>query len=710
MTTIVASPPTYQSLPRINWNASPAGQAGYMDISNEDVSRMFAPQRKLVTRSSSSSSLNSDVSSTSTSTLTSTTDSSQFSHADQPVLLKKKSRGGFWPVTKAESTASLTHTKANGAVQSANNAIAVSKNAVAPTTPDLNTTAPNGIRALPPTQSPALLVLLPMNGTFERKQISVPIAPDPPQKIGRQTNAKTIPRPDNGYFDSKVLSRSHAEIWADQQGRVWIKDIKSSNGTFVDGNRLSPENKESEPTELKQGTTLELGIDIVSEDQKTIVHHKVSAKVEFAGFPGKSSNILDMNFGDLDPSQPHNLLNSPMGAPMLHPRTQQGRPINGRAASVTSSAVGSGVSGLAQRQMSYWAAPLNIEQLVKQVGVEMRAAKQQAYDLEQANKHLSHLIPSESSTSHISPTSGVRKPKPPRTSHAHFTEPPAPPPSQPLPEKPDGGIKSASPSKREMTTNGVTTSPTSTQSSQILQLIEALESAKKEMASQAAKVKELEAILKQERTAREAAEEKAKRLEELSSARPTTIIESQSIPKMNTKGGDGDVSIPRVDNKTSESALQEQFDSLLSQMAQMQSTLHATTSRAETAEKQCSTLAEMIEKYRRENHEETSIPDPDVPDIEAPSSSMFDGFEDDEDVSPMRSATVRAAAKSQGNGHVKSPSMSTNLEQAVASVLSQTQNGQSIPVQSAPYISMLGVVLIGVGVMAYLNSYKKGET
>ena len=63
----------------------------------------------------------------------------------------------------------------------------------------------------------------------------------------------------------------------------------------------------------KQSDSLELGIDIVSEDQKTIVHHKVSAKVEFAGFPGKSGNALDLlSFGELDPSQGNQLLTSPM--------------------------------------------------------------------------------------------------------------------------------------------------------------------------------------------------------------------------------------------------------------------------------------------------------------------------------------------------------------------------------------------------------------
>ena len=116
----------------------------------------------------------------------------------------------------------------------------------------------NGV-ARPQSQAepPAILHLLPMNGTFERKTITVPYYPDV-LRIGRQTNQKTIPTPLNGYFDSKVLSRQHAEVWADRQGRVFIRDVKSSNGTFVNGMRLSQENKESEPRELREQDVLEL--------------------------------------------------------------------------------------------------------------------------------------------------------------------------------------------------------------------------------------------------------------------------------------------------------------------------------------------------------------------------------------------------------------------------------------------------------------------
>ncbi|KAG1733163.1 hypothetical protein EDB19DRAFT_1639852 [Suillus lakei] len=120
------------------------------------------------------------------------------------------------------------------------------------------------------------LYLYPLNDTFIPKHISLHSGQR--VKIGRQTNAKTIPAERNGYFDSKVLSRQHAEIWEDN-GKIYIKDVKSSNGTFINGERLSPEGVESEPFELKNDDIVEFGIDIIGEDNKTTIHHKVAARV-----------------------------------------------------------------------------------------------------------------------------------------------------------------------------------------------------------------------------------------------------------------------------------------------------------------------------------------------------------------------------------------------------------------------------------------------
>ncbi|OCF77160.1 hypothetical protein I204_02872 [Kwoniella mangroviensis CBS 8886] len=120
------------------------------------------------------------------------------------------------------------------------------------------------------------LHLWPLQDTFVMKMIHLPEGQR--IKIGRQTNTKTVPGERNAYFDSKVLSRLHAEIW-EQGGKIFIKDVRSSNGTFINGERLSPESVESEPFELKNEDQVEFGIDIVSEDNRTIVHHKVAAKV-----------------------------------------------------------------------------------------------------------------------------------------------------------------------------------------------------------------------------------------------------------------------------------------------------------------------------------------------------------------------------------------------------------------------------------------------
>lgn len=365
MTTAVASPPSFQSL---GWNsgASPAG------LNSDDVSRMFMPQRKTVQRSNSSSSVSSSSSASSTVTAAqSSQNSSIVTNGDSGAYaVKKKPRGGFWPTVKADTATNGV----NGRSQTPTAVAAAPGSAASSVVPSHSPTQAqqNGARTAVSQASnepAAVLALLPMNGTFERKQINVPFFPDV-LRIGRQTNAKTVPTPSNGFFDSKVLSRQHAEVWAERNGKIWIRDVKSSNGTFVNGHRLSPENRDSEPQELHQHDTLELGIDIVSEDQKVIVHHKVSAKVEYAGIPGSSNNVLDLNFGDLDPSQNGILLSSPINQPIVASRGRGGGSLTNGRLSTTSSMAGGQMSSLAQqRHMNLWNMPLNVEHLVKTLSV-----------------------------------------------------------------------------------------------------------------------------------------------------------------------------------------------------------------------------------------------------------------------------------------------------------------------------------------------------
>ncbi|KAJ6475697.1 hypothetical protein C8R47DRAFT_1220536 [Mycena vitilis] len=128
------------------------------------------------------------------------------------------------------------------------------------------------------------LHLYPLDESFVPKRIA--LGAGQRVKIARPPNTKTQPGERNGYFDSRVLSRQHAEVW-EEAGKIFIKDVKSSNGTFINGERLSLEGRESEPYELKSDDILEFGVDIVSEDNRTVLHRKVVARVACV-FPSRN--------------------------------------------------------------------------------------------------------------------------------------------------------------------------------------------------------------------------------------------------------------------------------------------------------------------------------------------------------------------------------------------------------------------------------------
>ena len=397
--TAVASPPSLQSLPRLGWNSPSSSHAGGLNsMSAEDVSRIVLP-RKGPQRSNSSSSVHSVSSAASDSSAVTTlnaadgkpTQEAQATNGGEPEgwAQNKPEKYGrsLWSSSSEEAGGGAPAPVANGRPLSsapssgpvaapAMSALHAPSNVV-PSQKQLPVSQMvNGPRVAPAQMAPdppALLVLLPMNGTFERKQITVPPFPEI-LRIGRQTNAKTVPTPSNGYFDSKVLSRQHAEIWADRNGKVWIRDVKSSNGTFVNGVRLSPESRDSEPHELRENDMLELGIDIVSEDQKSIVHHKVSAKIEHAGIPSASTNVLDLNFGDIDPSSGNGLIGS-MFPQNGHVRGRTGsQSSNSSVRTMGPQGVMAGnANGLGvQRHASAWLSPVSVEQVVKRLTVSAR--------------------------------------------------------------------------------------------------------------------------------------------------------------------------------------------------------------------------------------------------------------------------------------------------------------------------------------------------
>lgn len=600
----------------------------------------------------------------------------------------------------------------------------------------LQSSQQNGVRAgsTPAGDPPAILTLIPLNGTFEKKQITLPYFPET-LRIGRQTNAKTVPTSKNGFFDSKVLSRQHAEIWADRAtGKVLIRDVKSSNGTFLNGQRLSPENRESEAHEIRENDTLELGIDIVSEDQKTIVHHKVSAKVEHAGVYGTVPNIFDLTLGDLDPASGNGLLPSPLSQPLSHLRGRAGSASSTRSAQSNASSQFNALQQ--QRQMNYWSSPLSIEQVVKRLTSEMKQAKQQQQELRQTDEFLTGLMKSgaaekekqkHSSGDSISSRQVNGRPKMPRVdSFSRFSEPPAPPPQQPLPEKPDAlprnGVDAISPLKRTDTEKpkmSAGSSPVSRESSQILSLIEALSSAKRELDTQGARVKELEQLLQQERLARESAEQKAKSLELVSakgSDRPSALRQDSQADGF-PQNPDHEMTVNKPDSQSiDEPAVQEQghtpaedqteklqrrLETMMEDMEAMRKQLSSYKERAEKAEAETGearkSLVEMIETLRKERaavrDREPLLPVRDT-------KFLNDTSHVDEE--PTAAVNHSDVGSQDATSSPRSKGADTGTELAT-----QPHKRLDAVEQASPLASMLGVVLLGVGLMAYLNGWQK---
>ena len=89
--------------------------------------------------------------------------------------------------------------------------------------------APSPFPSSQPTLQFPALYLYPINDSFIPKHIA--LSNNQHVKIGRQTNAKTAPGDKNGYFDSKVLSRQHAEVW-EEGGKVHIPTVLAA-GLFL---------------------------------------------------------------------------------------------------------------------------------------------------------------------------------------------------------------------------------------------------------------------------------------------------------------------------------------------------------------------------------------------------------------------------------------------------------------------------------------------
>lgn len=762
-------------------------------MSADDVSRMLMP-RKTAPRSNSSTSLSSQASTSSTVTASSVQQNGATAATNGGwIPPHKRPVRSLWPASKSEPISGLSTARPQSTTTATSGPSAASAisalHAPSPMAPSPHPNIPspgaqqqNGAsRMQQPNENTPVLYLTPMNGTFERKTITVPFYPDV-LRIGRQTNGKTVPTPLNGYFDSKVLSRQHAEIWADRTGKIWIRDVKSSNGTFVNGQRLSQENKDSDPHELKEQDMLELGIDIVSEDQKTVVHHKVAARVELAGFYG-ANNMLDLNFGDLDPSASAGLLGASLaqgGGLMRRTASQSSIGSNGRAPSLTSN----GSGNLAQqRQQHFWLQTVNMDQIVKKLNVspdlwspfmtgfspeealiglmlmrlqaEYKAAKQQSLDLQRAAQYIDSILvadqqPSKKESSQRdSPIEKTKGTSLKDSLKARFSDPPAPPPQAPLPEKPDvihrlgssldlpnflrrsdtekppSSSVNGSPSKGATSDQGT--------AAQIASLAEALNAARKEVETQSIRLKEVEDLLVQERVRREDAEERAKRLEKDRKQREgkwleppeTSSKDEESTTPIEDGNGEATIVGDAIPEEIPASDLRKELEALKVEFSEVKAAAERWKKEKEEVEKERDaeraerqSLAEMIERIRAEEvdrlakekrrEERRKVRRSSSTSSGALSGTTANGaiekVEDLGDDSEDEVDRVDSEKTLLQNGHAdRSLSKDGGPDiQAIAA-----RNAQLY--QAAPYLSAVSVVLIGVAVMALVNRMQKGE-
>ncbi|CAN9359040.1 unnamed protein product [Alternaria alternata] len=654
--------------------------------------------RKSAQRSNSSSSLSSQASGTSTISASSSASqpngTPQQNGTDWAATRKPKAPKGLWPATKTEPIAGIT---------------AARPQPIASAGP-----ASSAASAMSALQAPSAMVPSQHNGQVQAQQqpngaqrapetITVPFFPDV-LRIGRQTNNKTIPTPLNGYFDSKVLSRQHAEVWADRQGKIWIRDVKSSNGTFVNGSRLSQENRDSDPHELREQDMLELGIDIVSEDQKTIVHHKVAARVEHAGIYARtSSEMIDLNFGELEGPQLSNIMggNPQQQMANMRRRTPSQGSMNGQRLQ------GQGRGRWPTTQTLYTANTNTLQLLAttdhhgagsqEAANTEIRGRKaNQSQDLQQTHQYINAILSTDTKKEPVkaSPINQVRiSPIKDGSIKARFSDPPAPPPQQPLPEKPDVA------------------------SSQKIRYRASKDCCEKEIETQGMRLRDLETLLNEERRAREDAEERAARLE-----RETNKDHGDA----ETVVGDDETHEPEVADAQREELTGSENGSASPTSAEdtttrLQQRLEVMI--AETAEADRKTLAEMIENIREDNAKTASKESQrrsrsNSASTRTTTKTLVEGSDGEAEEGEIMiikekdldedGPEVSIPTKNEQNGHVVGLEPARRPRGKSNSLVAHRPDRDSM-YYGGPVGAMVTVVAIGVAVMAMLNQYPKAE-
>jgi len=159
----------------------------------------------------------------------------------------------------------------------------------------------NGGLASSPSGVPrASLICRPNSHPFQDRMLGL----DQSVKVGRSV-ARARPVNTNAIFDCKVLSRNHALLWY-ENGKFYLQDTKSSNGTFVNNQRLSKGSEESPAREVCSGDILQFGVDVM-ENSRKVTHGCIIATLKLYLPDGKeakaSPSIVNTTSGSSIPAQ-----------------------------------------------------------------------------------------------------------------------------------------------------------------------------------------------------------------------------------------------------------------------------------------------------------------------------------------------------------------------------------------------------------------------
>lgn len=314
-----------------------------------------------------------------------------------------------------------------------------------------------------------------------------------------------------------------------------------------------------------------------------------------------------------------------------------------------------------------------------------------------------------------------------------FSEPPAPPPQQPLPEKPDAPSLKRGSSERPKSGPPNSSSPVRQENlNQIIHLTEALNNAKRDIDAQTARMRELEEMLQKEREARELAEDLAKRLEASASAQTngsifsamdTTIdVSSEPETRDDAKGAEYSELVPEEQDvkieesiKDVEASLQSRIDSMDEQMKDMREQLEKWKQRCDVAESERDesrkSLAEMVVQLRAEEAKRIAAEERRQSRSRRSEANSV-GNPGEEETSPASASEHESSDATANKSDVAKdesddgPTLSrANTITPLSSQRGLTSRDQSLQA-GLPYASMIGVVLMGMGLMAYINGWQ----